>query len=84
MMRGKWLLVAVVAAGAGCQQPFAGDEAALDSATTATTTAGVDLVAVGSLPGAVGDRAPQTAGVLENGVAGDLLGGLGSGLSGST
>ena len=39
------------------------------------------LLATGSLSGLGGDLATQTAGPLENGVAGNLLGGLGSGLA---
>ena len=39
------------------------------------------LLAAGSLSGLGGDLAPQTAGPLENGIAGNLLGGIGSGLA---
>ena len=56
-----------------------GESSAITAA--ATTVAGVQLVAIGSLPGTVGDRAGETAGALENGVAGNLLGGIGSGLA---
>ncbi|MDB5800411.1 MAG: sorting protein [Rhodocyclales bacterium] len=41
----------------------------------------VDLLAVGSLSGRAYDLSTQTSGALENGVAGNLLGGLGSGLA---
>ncbi len=41
----------------------------------------VDLIARGSLSGALHDLSSVTAGALENGVAGNLLGGLGSGLA---
>ncbi|MEX3964093.1 esterase-like activity of phytase family protein [Paraburkholderia sp. EG286B] len=41
----------------------------------------VDLIANGQLSGTIGDRATQTAAPLENGVAGNLLGGLGSGIA---
>lgn len=41
----------------------------------------VELIAVGSLSGMAADLSPATAGPLENGVAGNLLGGLGSGLA---
>jgi len=40
-----------------------------------------ELIAVGSLDGHSGDLATQTAAPLENGVAGNLLGGMGSGLT---
>jgi len=43
--------------------------------------AGVELIAIGSLDAHQGDRAVRTAGPLENGVPGNLLGGLGSGLA---
>ena len=41
----------------------------------------VELIAVGSLSGLGGDLSSATAGALENGVAGNLLGGLGSALA---
>jgi hypothetical protein len=40
----------------------------------------VDLIAIGKLPGTLHDFSGQS-GLLENGVAGDLLGGIGSGLA---
>lgn len=40
-----------------------------------------DLVATGSLDGHLADRSTETAAPLENGVAGNLLGGLGSGIA---
>lgn len=43
--------------------------------------AAVDLLAIGTINGAFGDLATQTSGPLENGVAGNLLGGIGSGLA---
>jgi hypothetical protein len=43
--------------------------------------AAVDLLAIGTISGAFGDLASQTAAPLENGVAGNLLGGIGSGLA---
>jgi hypothetical protein len=43
--------------------------------------AAVDLIAVGSLSGLSSDLSSATSGALENGVAGNLLGGLGSGLA---
>jgi hypothetical protein len=41
----------------------------------------VDLIAIGSVSGTYEDFATETAGALENGVAGNLLGGVGSGLA---
>ena len=42
--------------------------------------ASIDLIAIGSLNGTFSDLSTQTSGPLENGVAGNLLGGLGSGI----
>ncbi len=41
----------------------------------------IDLIAVGTLSGLGGDLSSATSGALENGLAGNLLGGLGSGLA---
>jgi hypothetical protein len=46
-----------------------------------TAHAGVDLIAMGQLSGLTGDLSKETAAPLENGVAGNLLGGLGSGIA---
>ncbi|MDD5273172.1 MAG: esterase-like activity of phytase family protein [Methylovulum sp.] len=43
--------------------------------------ASVDLIAIGSIDGNYQDLSPRTAGALENGVAGNLFGGIGSGLA---
>ena len=43
--------------------------------------ASIDLIAIGNINGNYEDFAVQTAGALENGVHGNLLGGLGSGLA---
>jgi len=43
--------------------------------------ANVDLVAVGKVDGGYQDLSPRTATALENGVAGNILGGVGSGLA---
>jgi hypothetical protein len=43
--------------------------------------AGIDLIAIGSADPASSDRAARTHGPLENGVSGNILGGLGSGLA---
>jgi hypothetical protein len=48
---------------------------------TPAAHASIDLLAVGSLSGNISDLSSATAGPLENGVAGNLLGGLGSGLA---
>jgi hypothetical protein len=50
-------------------------------AAAAPAHAGVELIASGSLDAHQGDRSPRTAAPLENGVPGNLLGGLGSGLA---
>ncbi|NII75653.1 hypothetical protein FHW84_004264 [Dyella sp. SG562] len=50
-------------------------------AAAAPVHAGVELIAAGSLDAHQGDRAMRTARPLENGVQGNLLGGLGSGLA---
>lgn len=46
-----------------------------------TAHAAIDLIAIGSISGQYEDFALQTAGALENGAAGNMLGGLGSGLA---
>ena len=48
---------------------------------SAAAHASVDLIAIGSIDGAYEDLAAQTAGPLENGVPGNRLGGIGSGLA---
>jgi hypothetical protein len=78
MNRSRWLFIFAFTSIAGCQAA-PGDEQSTGEA--ALTGAGVDLIAVGSLPGTIADRSAATAGALENGVAGNLLGGLGSGLA---
>jgi hypothetical protein len=56
--------------------------AIVSSLTFATTAhAAVDLIAVGQLGGLTGDLSKETAVPLENGVPGNLLGGLGSGIA---
>ncbi|MFC0400031.1 esterase-like activity of phytase family protein [Paraburkholderia rhizosphaerae] len=46
-----------------------------------TAHAGVDLIAKGQISGLIGDLSSETAAPLENGAAGNLLGGIGSGMS---
>ncbi|MCP5161219.1 MAG: esterase-like activity of phytase family protein [Hahellaceae bacterium] len=48
---------------------------------TSTVSAAVQLIAVGSIDGNYRDLNTQTAAPLENGVAGNLFGGIGSGLA---
>ena len=49
--------------------------------TSTIVHAGVDLIAIGSIDGNLKDRSFQTGAPLENGIAGNLLGGIGSGLA---
>src|SRR5690348_15812271 len=49
--------------------------------TTSTAHATVDLIAIGSVSGTYEDLAIKTAPPLENGVPGNTLGGIGSGLA---
>ena len=51
------------------------------AAELALDPSAVDLIATGSLSGTIADRSRATAGALENGVAGNLLGGIGSGIA---
>ena len=71
----RYAAALLLAPAAGCQlaDPVAGRSAEL-------TAPGIDLVAIGSISGTRADLSRQTAGALENGVAGNLLGGLGSGI----
>lgn len=55
--------------------------ALLTAVSTLNVHAAVDLIAIGSISGSYEDLSNQTAGPLENGVAGNRLGGLGSGLA---
>lgn len=54
---------------------------ALSIASPLLAHAGPQLLAIGSIQAGGGDMATQTAGPLENGAAGNLLGGIGSGLA---
>ena len=51
------------------------------SVACSSAWAGVDLIAIGKLSGNAADRSKATAAPLENGVPGNLLGGIGSGLA---
>jgi hypothetical protein len=85
------IFVAILLAGVGgCQFPEPpGQQAAAltepaatePAATEPATEAGIDLIAIGSVSGTRSDRSEATAGALENGVSGNLLGGVGSGLA---
>ena len=55
--------------------------ASLLYATASYAGVGPVLIAVGNISGATGDMAAETAGPLENGVPGNRLGGVGSGLA---
>jgi len=79
MIRSRSWFVAALAAATGCQA-MSGDEPEVERAA-ALTSGSVDLVAIGSLAGTIADRSVATAAPLENGVPGNLLGGLGSGLA---
>lgn len=59
---------------------LAGCASAPESVTSALDTPGIDLIAVGSLPGSATDRSGDAT-PLENGVPANQLGGLGSGLA---
>src|SRR5262245_43051144 len=48
---------------------------------TPAAHATIDLIAIGSVSGTYEDFATETAGALENGIAGNLLGGMGSGFA---
>jgi hypothetical protein len=61
----------------GCEAP---DEP-ITGLASALTGSSVDLIAIGSISGTSFDRSEATAGPLENGVPGNLLGGIGSGLA---
>ena len=80
MTRIRFASLAPLFLAAACQSAPDG-ASAVAVAQGAVTAGGVDLVAVGSLPGTVADRSCDTAAALENGVAGNLLGGLGSGIA---
>ncbi|HEY2747155.1 MAG TPA: hypothetical protein VGL86_21175 [Polyangia bacterium] len=78
MMRSRTFLVLPLILAAACQAAPTVDDAVVQATIT---SAGIDLVAIGRLPGTVADRSRATAAPLENGVAGNLLGGVGSGIA---
>ncbi len=79
MMHARSFLLLPLSLAAACQSAPTVDEIGVTSA--AVTSAGVDLIAIGHLPGTIADRSHATAAPLENGVAGNLLGGIGSGIA---
>jgi hypothetical protein len=66
---------------AACQSAPPDEPLAVEAQRSSVTSGGVDLIAIGGLSGLISDRSCETAGALENGVGGNLLGGLGSGLA---
>jgi hypothetical protein len=81
------IAILLQAAVAGCQlaggepEPIGQASDHLGEAGGVAGVASIDLIAIGSITGSRADRSHATAGALENGVAGDLLGGVGSGLA---
>src|ERR1700759_2292538 len=73
----SWVLL--LAAAAGCEQADAAQQ--VTDVTGALSAAPIDLIAIGTLDASGGDQATETAAALENGAAGNLLGGLGSGIA---
>jgi len=71
------LLLAAILLASACQPP---DES-LGREATDITAPTLDLVAIGTISGTISDFSDETADPLENGVAGNLLGGLGSGIA---
>ncbi len=81
MSRQRVFTVMVLAAASGCQvtdEPL-GETSANVGVTSSGAT--IQLIAIGQISGSRADRSHATAAPLENGVAGNLLGGLGSGLA---
>jgi len=64
-----------------CRLVFRLLAAALAVVTSLSAHAAVDLIAIGSMSGTYEDLSSRTAAPLENGVAGNRLGGIGSGLA---
>ena len=54
---------------------------AVDGASSQLTAASAELIAIAQISSDQGDQATQTAAPLENGLPGNLLGGMGSGLT---
>jgi len=77
MSRHRALVATLVLAPAAACQATDGD---LGEVSAGLTGSGIDLVAIGAIAGDRPDLSRATSGSLENGVAGNLLGGLGSGI----
>jgi hypothetical protein len=81
-MNGKHWLMALAIGAAGCEgMPEGAPPDDVLQTRQALGAAGVDLIAVGTLPAGGPDLSDETAAPLENGLPGNLLGGLGSGLA---
>jgi hypothetical protein len=50
-------------------------------AHAASVVPAIDLIAIGTISGTIGDLSTKTAGALENAIAGNRLGGIGSGMA---
>jgi hypothetical protein len=80
MARHRIFGILLLLAAAGCQladEPPGQRSAAVETAAGT----GIDLIAIGRIAGGRADRSRATSAPLENGVAGNLLGGVGSGLA---
>lgn len=73
-----WVIVTMAASGCGYSSNVEENAGKVQSAVTDDSA---DLIAVGKISGNIADRSRETSGLLENGVQGNLLGGLGSGLA---
>ena len=72
-----WVLLGLHAT--GCESLEADGEAVgVAKASAPLSAAGVELVARGQISSALHDQSSDTAAPLENGLAGNLLGGIGS------
>ena len=71
------VFIAVVLAASGCQL----DDVHLGQQSASLGEPAIDLIAIGAISGTRSDRSSATSGALENGAAGNLLGGVGSGLA---
>jgi hypothetical protein len=83
MTKHNTLVALVLTATTGCQvADDTLDEESVSLADSAASAApSIDLVAIGAISGSRRDLSAATSGVLDNGVAGNLLGGVGSGLA---
>src|SRR5689334_8062256 len=77
MLRHCLLLAILLPTTAGCQLASSN----LEQESADLDAPEIDLIAIGAISGNRADRSAATSGALENGVAGNLLGGIGSGLA---